>query len=108
MLIQVNLGRVSFRRGSSSWSTELATHLFRECWAILRPRLPRGSKGIAGVGLVFPRADRSIAEWVGYQVIRLHPIEGIEFVEEAVTALGYSTELATHLFGLYPARMTLG
>jgi hypothetical protein len=33
-----------------------------------------------------------------YQVIRLHPIEGIEFVEEAVTALGYSTELATHLF----------
>jgi hypothetical protein len=47
------------------------------------------------VGLVFPRADRSIAvEWVGYQVIRLHPIEGIEFVEEAVTALGYSTELA--------------
>jgi hypothetical protein len=51
------------------------------------------------VGLVFPRADRSIAvEWVGYQVIRLHPIEGIEFVEEAVTALGYSTELAHHLF----------
>jgi hypothetical protein len=42
---------------------------------------------------------RSIAvEWVGYQVIRLRPIEGLEFIEEAVTALGYSTELAHHLF----------
>jgi hypothetical protein len=31
-------------------------------------------------------------------VITPHPIEGIEFVEEAVIALGSSTELATHLF----------
>jgi hypothetical protein len=54
---------------------------------------------IAGVGLVFPRADRSIAvEYPGYPVIRLRRIAGIEFVEEAVTALGYSTELAHHLF----------
>jgi hypothetical protein len=28
----------------------------------------------------------------------LHPIEGIQYVEEAVTALGASTELATYLF----------
>ena len=49
---------------------------------------------IAGVGLVFPRADRPIAvEFPGYPVVRLRPIEGIEFVEETVTALGYSTEL---------------
>jgi hypothetical protein len=41
---------------------------------------------IAGVGLVFPRADRPIAvEWVGYQVIRLHPIEGLEFVEPCIS-----------------------
>src|ERR1700730_9860594 len=54
---------------------------------------------IAGVGLVFPRADRPIAvEWVGYQVIMLRPIEGLEFVEETVTALGYSTDLAHPLF----------
>jgi hypothetical protein len=51
------------------------------------------------VGLVFPRADRPIAvEWAGYPVVRLRPIEGLEFVEEAVIALGSSTELATHLF----------
>ena len=31
-------------------------------------------------------------------IITLHPIEGFEFVEGAVTALGSSTELATHLF----------
>jgi hypothetical protein len=37
-------------------------------------------------------------EYLGYAVIALHPIKGLEFVEEAVTALGYSTELATHLF----------
>jgi len=30
--------------------------------------------------------------------VRLRSIEGIEFVEEAVAALGYSTELAHHLF----------
>jgi hypothetical protein len=48
---------------------------------------------------VFPRADRPIAvEWVGYQVITLRPIVGLEFVEETVAALGSSTELATHLF----------
>jgi hypothetical protein len=52
-----------------------------------------------GVGLVFPRADRSIAvEFPGYPVVRLRPIEGLEFVEEAVIALGSSTELATHPF----------
>jgi hypothetical protein len=49
--------------------------------------------------LVFPRADRSIAvEWAGHAVITLHPIEGIEFVEEAVAAVGSSSELAHHLF----------
>jgi hypothetical protein len=54
---------------------------------------------IAGVGLVFPRADRPIAvEGVGMGLIVLRPIDGIEFVEETVTALGYSTELANHLF----------
>src|ERR1700730_8241534 len=53
----------------------------------------------AGVGLVFPRSDRPIAvEFPGYPVVRLRPIEGLEFVEEAVIALGSSTELATHLF----------
>jgi hypothetical protein len=54
---------------------------------------------IAGVGLVFPRADRPIAvEFPGYPVVRLRPIAGLEFVEETVTALGSSTELAHHLF----------
>jgi hypothetical protein len=54
---------------------------------------------IAGVGLVFPRADLPIAvEGVGMGLIVLRPIEGIEFVEETVTALGSSTELADHLF----------
>jgi hypothetical protein len=50
---------------------------------------------IAGVGLVFPRADRPIAvEGVGMGLIVLRPIEGLEFVEETVIALGSSTELA--------------
>jgi hypothetical protein len=54
---------------------------------------------IAGVGLMFPRADRPIAvKYLGHPVITLQPIEGLEFVEEAIAALGYSTELATHLF----------
>jgi hypothetical protein len=54
---------------------------------------------------VFPRADRSIAvEWAGHAVITLHPIDGLEFVEETVTALGSSTELATHLFRELPQR----
>jgi hypothetical protein len=39
-----------------------------------------------------------VRQWVGHAVITLHPIEGIQFVEETVTALGYSTELASHLF----------
>jgi hypothetical protein len=39
------------------------------------------------------RADRPIAV-----EFRLRPIEGLEFVEETVTALGSSTELAHHLF----------
>jgi hypothetical protein len=30
--------------------------------------------------------------------LRIVPIDGLEFVEETVTALGYSGELATHLF----------
>jgi hypothetical protein len=56
-------------------------------------------RGIAGVGLVFPRADRPIAvKWAGHAVSTLRPIEGLEFVEETVAALGYSTELAHHLF----------
>jgi hypothetical protein len=39
------------------------------------------------------RADRPIAiEFPGYPVVRLRPIEGIEFVEETVAALGSSTE----------------
>src|ERR1700730_14071523 len=43
---------------------------------------------IAGVGLVFPRADRPIAvEFPRYPVVRLRRIEGIEFVEEAVTTM---------------------
>ena len=54
---------------------------------------------IAGVGLMFPRADRPIAvEWAGHAVSTLHPIAGLEFVFEAVTALGSSTELAGNLF----------
>jgi hypothetical protein len=54
---------------------------------------------IAGVGLVFPSAVRSIAvEGVGMGLIILRPIEGLEFVEETVAALGVSTELANHLF----------
>jgi hypothetical protein len=60
--------------------------------------LIRFYREIAGVGLVFPRADRPIAvEFPGYPVVRLRPI-GLEFVEETVTALGSSTELAHHLF----------
>jgi hypothetical protein len=49
---------------------------------------------------VFPRGDRPIAvEWPGHAVITLlHPIVGLEFVEETVTVLGVSTELAHHLF----------
>jgi hypothetical protein len=49
---------------------------------------------IAEVGLLFPRADRPIAvEFPGYPVVRLRPIDGLEFVEEAVTALGSSTSV---------------
>ena len=48
---------------------------------------------------MFPRADRPIAvEFPGYPVVRLRPIEGLEFVEETVAALGSTTELAGHLF----------
>jgi hypothetical protein len=37
------------------------------------------------VGLLFPRADHPIAiEFPGYPVVRLRPIEGLEFVEETV------------------------
>src|ERR1700716_251131 len=44
-------------------------------------------------------ADRSIAiEFPGYPVVRLRPIEGLEFVEETVIALDSTTELAHHLF----------
>jgi hypothetical protein len=41
---------------------------------------------------------RRAVEFPGYPVVRLRPIEGLEFVEETVTALGYSMELAHHLF----------
>ena len=61
--------------------------------------LNRFYRELAGVGLVFPRADWPVAvEYPGYPVVRLRRIEGIEFVLEAVAALGSSTELATHLF----------
>jgi hypothetical protein len=43
---------------------------------------------------MFPRADRPIAvKYLGHPVITLQPIEGLEFVEGAVTALGCSGEL---------------
>jgi hypothetical protein len=65
----------------------------------VREGLTRFYREIAGVGLVFPRADRSIAvEYPEDAVITLHPIEGLEFVLEAVAALGNSSELAGHLF----------
>jgi hypothetical protein len=75
----------------------------------------------SGVGLVFPFAaapiavsrldellvgpssgpgsflSRAILGWPASHP-NMHQIEGIEYVEEAVTALGYSTELAHHLF----------
>jgi hypothetical protein len=61
--------------------------------------LIRFYREIAGVGLMFPRADWPVAvEYPGYPVMRLRRIEGIEFVKEAVAALGVSTELAGHLF----------
>ena len=61
--------------------------------------LIRFYREIAGVGLVFPRVDHPIAvEFPGYPVVRLRHIAGIRYVEEAVTALGSSTELAGHLF----------
>jgi hypothetical protein len=64
-----------------------------------KERLVRFYREIAGVGLVFPRADHPIAvEFPGYPVVRLRHIAGIRYVEEAVTALGSSTELAGHLF----------
>jgi hypothetical protein len=51
------------------------------------------SRNITGVGLRFPRADWPIAvEYTRYRVIRLRRIQGIEFVEETVAALGSSTE----------------
>jgi hypothetical protein len=75
---------------------------------------------IAGVGLVFPLASapiavsrfdllmgprsgpgsflaRTILGWPASHP-NLHPIEGLEYVEETVAALGYSGELAHHLF----------
>jgi hypothetical protein len=61
--------------------------------------LIRFYREIAGVGLLFPRADHPIAiEFPGYPVVRLRPIEGLEFVEETVIALDSTTELAHHLF----------
>ena len=60
---------------------------------IVTAGLTRFYHEIAGVGLVFPLAARPIAvEYAGYPVITLHPIERLEFVEETVAALGYSTE----------------
>jgi hypothetical protein len=71
----------------------------RDPWTAetVKAGLARFYRGIAGVGLVFPRADRPIAvEFPGYPVVRLRQIDGLEFVEEAVAALGPS--LADHLF----------
>jgi hypothetical protein len=46
---------------------------------------------------MFPRADRPVAvEYPEDAVITLHPIVGLEFVEDSVTALGSSTDLATN------------
>jgi hypothetical protein len=40
------------------------------------------------VGLLFPRADWPVAvEFPGFPVIRVRRIVGLEFVEQAVTAL---------------------
>jgi hypothetical protein len=77
--------------------------------------LIRFYREIAGVGLVFPRADRPIGliagpGWgpgsfldrtvrpvpIGFKILRR--IKGLEFVLEAVAALGSTTELANHLF----------
>jgi hypothetical protein len=55
--------------------------------------LIRFYREIAGMGLVFPRADRPIAvEFPGYPVVTLRPIEGLEFVKEAVAAVRSSGE----------------
>jgi hypothetical protein len=44
---------------------------------------------IAGVGLLFPRADWPVAvEFPGFPVVRVRRVEGLEFVEETVAALG--------------------
>jgi hypothetical protein len=57
------------------------------------------SKVATAADLVATGPFRPIAvEWAGHAVITLHPIEGLEFVEETVAALGAETELAGHLF----------
>jgi hypothetical protein len=54
---------------------------------------------IAGVGLVFLFAEAPVAcRCPGYPDFTLHPIEGVEFVEETVAALGSSGELPTIRF----------
>jgi hypothetical protein len=69
----------------------------------VRQGLARFYHEIAGVGLMFPRADCPIAvEFPGYPVVRLRPIEGLEFVEETIAAVGCSTELATRVIGSPP------
>src|ERR1700736_6317620 len=61
--------------------------------------LIRFYREIAGVGLLFPRADWPVAvEFPGFPVVRVRRVEGLEFGEEAVAALGSSGELANHLF----------
>jgi hypothetical protein len=73
----------------------------RDPWTVetVKAGLSRFYRELAGVGLVFPRADRPTAvEYGGYPVMRLRWIEGLEYVEETVVVLGSSTELAHHLF----------
>jgi hypothetical protein len=61
--------------------------------------LIRFCREIAGVGLTFPRADRLIAiDYPGAPIVTLHPITGIEFVVDTVTALSGERDLADHLF----------
>src|ERR1700738_2032822 len=66
---------------------------------VTRKAQPPSTPRSQGWGLLSPRADHPIAiEFPGYPVVRLRPIEGLEFVEETVIALDSTTELAHHLF----------
>jgi hypothetical protein len=83
-----NSGWNSPNRGVSCRNGPAAGHLDG---GGVRGGLIRFYREIAGIGLVFPRADRPIAvEYPGYPVITLRPIGGLEFVLEAVAAVGSS------------------